>query len=191
MSKVTKNAIAMSLKKILDKKVLTKVTINDITKDCGINRMTFYYHFKDIYDLIEWIFIEEAEKVLKDKKTYNTWKQGILNIFKAIGENKLFILNVYNSISKEQLENYLYKIVYTLLISVIEEKCVGMIVEYEKKKFIADFYKYAFVGIILNWIENGMKEEPMKIVNYLDITLSGNIINALNNYHLDKIHQNV
>ena len=63
MSKVTKNAIAMSLKKILDKKVLTKVTINDITKDCGINRMTFYYHFKDIYDLIEWIFIEEAEKV--------------------------------------------------------------------------------------------------------------------------------
>ena len=87
--------------------------------------------------------------------------------------------------------NYLYKIVYTLLISVIEEKCVGMIVEYEEKKFIADFYKYAFVGIILNWIENGMKEEPMKIVNYLDITLSGNIINALNNYHLDKIHQNV
>ena len=128
---------------------------------------------------------------MKDKKTYNTWKQGILNIFKAIGENKLFILNVYNSISKEQLENYLYKIVYTLLISVIEEKCVGMIVEYEEKKFIADFYKYAFVGIILNWIENGMKEEPMKIVNYLDITLSGNIINALNNYHLDKIHQNV
>ena len=49
MSQLTKRALEESLKKLLLKKPLTKITINDIAEDCGINRMTFYYHFKDIY----------------------------------------------------------------------------------------------------------------------------------------------
>ena len=53
MSEVTKRALEQSLKNLLLKKPLNKITINDIAEDCGINRMTFYYHFKDIYDLVE------------------------------------------------------------------------------------------------------------------------------------------
>lgn len=53
MSQITKRAMEASLKKLLLEKPLDKITINDITTDCGINRMTFYYHFKDIYDLVE------------------------------------------------------------------------------------------------------------------------------------------
>ena len=47
MSQVTKRALEASLKNLLLKKPLSKITISDITEDCGINRMTFYYHFKD------------------------------------------------------------------------------------------------------------------------------------------------
>ena len=54
MSQVTKRALEASLKNLLLQKPLSKITINDIAEDCGINRMTFYYHFRDIYDLIEW-----------------------------------------------------------------------------------------------------------------------------------------
>ena len=54
MSNITKHALAESLKKLLLKKPLNKITINDLTTDCGISRMAFYYHFKDIYDLVEW-----------------------------------------------------------------------------------------------------------------------------------------
>ena len=54
MSQITKRALEQSLKNLLLKKPLTKITINDIAEDCGINRITFYYHFKDIYDLVEW-----------------------------------------------------------------------------------------------------------------------------------------
>ena len=55
VSKLTKRALAASLKKLLAQKPLSKITIADITEDCGMNRMTFYYHFQDIYDLIDWI----------------------------------------------------------------------------------------------------------------------------------------
>lgn len=145
MSQVTKRALEASLKNLLLKKPLEKITINDITEDCGINRMTFYYHFKDIYDLIEWCCVEDAKKALEGKKTYDTWQQGFLQIFEAVLDNKPFILNVYHSVSREQVEIYLYKLTYDLLIGVVEEKSAGMNVREEDKKFIADFYKYAFV----------------------------------------------
>ena len=53
MTNATKLALEESLKHLLLKKPLDKITINDLTTDCGISRMTFYYHFKDIYDLVE------------------------------------------------------------------------------------------------------------------------------------------
>ena len=56
MSEITKKALATSLKKLLSKKELSKITIANITNDCGVNRQTFYYHFKDVYDLLEDIF---------------------------------------------------------------------------------------------------------------------------------------
>ena len=39
--------------------------------------MTFYYHFKDIYDLVEWVCIEDGKRALQDKKTYDTWQEGM------------------------------------------------------------------------------------------------------------------
>ena len=97
MSQVTKRALEASLKSLLLQKPLSKITVTDITEDCGINRMTFYYHFKDIYDLVEWCCQEDASRALAGKKTYETWQQGLLRIFEAVRENKPFILNVYRS----------------------------------------------------------------------------------------------
>ena len=156
MSQITKRALAVSLKNMLLKKPLNKITINDIAEDCGINRMTFYYHFKDIYDLVEWTCEEDAAKALEGKKTYNTWQQGFLNIFYAVLENKPFIMNVYRSVSREQVEIYLYRVTYDLLIGVVNERSANMSVSEDDKKFIADFYKFAFVGIMLEWIKNDM-----------------------------------
>lgn len=186
MSQVTKRALEASLKNLLLKKPLDKITINDITEDCGINRMTFYYHFKDIYDLIEWCCVEDAKKALEGKKTYDTWQQGFLQIFEAVLDNKPFILNVYHSVSREQVEIYLYKLTYDLLIGVVEEKSAGMNVREEDKKFIADFYKYAFVGLMLDWVRHDMKGDPHKIIEDLSVVMHGNVAAALERFKTNK-----
>lgn len=136
MSQTTKRALEASLKNLLAQKPLDKITIHDIATDCGINRMTFYYHFKDIYDLVEWSCVEDARKALEGKKTYDTWQQGFLQIFEAVLANKVFIQNVYHSVSREQVEIYLYKLTYNLLIGVVEEKAENMNVREEDKQFI-------------------------------------------------------
>ena len=92
MSQITKRALEASLKNLLAKRPLDKITVTDITEDCGINRMTFYYHFKDIYDLVEWACIEDATRALAGKKTAETWQQGFLQIFEEVRANKVFIM---------------------------------------------------------------------------------------------------
>lgn len=182
MSNITKHALAESLKKLLLKKPLNKITINDLTTDCGISRMAFYYHFKDIYDLVEWACLEESRKALQGKKTYDTWQEGLLQIFEAVYENKPFIINAYNAVSREQIENFLFQLTHNLIMSVVEEQARSTSLTQEQKSFIADFYKYSFVGIMLDWIRQGMKSGYTDIWKNMCITIHGNITNSIQNF---------
>lgn len=178
----TKLALEASLKNLLLKKPVDKITITDLTNDCGITRMAFYYHFKDIYDLVEWSCYEDASKALHGKKTYETWQEGLMQIFEAVMENKPFIMNVYHALSREQIENYLFRLTRDLIMNVIKECSKGMNITVSEQSFIADFYKYSFVGVMLDWIKKGMKENYHEIVNDIFITMSGNIKNSLQNF---------
>lgn len=180
MSQITKKALVASLKKLLLQKPINKITINDITEDCGVNRMTFYYHFTDIYDLARWACMEDAQQALADNKTYDTWQQGFLNIFNVVLANKPFIINVYRALDRAQVENYLNAQTHQLLMGVIEEKSKGMAIDEKDKQFIADFFKYAFNGIMLNWIAEDMKEDPKYIVDRVSILVQGDVTHALN-----------
>ena len=179
MSQVTKRALEQSLKNLLLKKPLTKITVADIAEDCGINRMTFYYHFKDIYDLVEWSCLEDAKQALDEKKTSDTWQQGLLQIFEAVQKNKPFILNVYRCVHREQVEKYLQPLVDQLLLDIIEEKSSGITIREEDKQFVARVYSYVFIGLMLDWIKDDMREEPQKIVERLSLLLSGSMSDAL------------
>ena len=186
MSQITKRALEQSLKNLLREKPLSKITVTDITEDCGINRMTFYYHFKDIYDLVEWVCLEDAKKALADNKTYETWQQGFVRIFDAVRENKPFIMNVYRCASREQVEKYLTPLTDDLLMGVINELSAGMVVRAEDKAFIAQVYSYAFVGLMLDWIKQGMKEDYHEIVERMSVMLHGNITNSIQNFEQNK-----
>ena len=184
MSQVTKRALEQSLKNLLLKKPLTKITVGDITDDCGINRMTFYYHFKDIYDLVEWSCLEDAKRALEEKKTYDTWQQGLLQIFKAVQENKPFILNVYRCVHREQVEKYLQPLVDQLILNVINEEASGITVRDEDKQFIAQVYSYMFIGLMLDWIKDDMREDPQQIVEKLSKLIKGSVSVALSRFKL-------
>ena len=96
-------------------------------------------------------------------------------------------MNVYHSVSREQVEIYLYKLTYDLLIGVIDEKSQGKSIREEDKKFIADFYKYAFVGLMLDWIRSDMKDNPKTIIDRLALLIQGNITTAIQDFASDSI----
>lgn len=186
MANTTKEALEASLKKRLLQKPLDKITISDLTADCGISRMSFYYHFKDIYDLVEWICVEDGKRALQGKSTYDTWQEGLQQIFEAVLENKPFIQNIYHCIAREKIESYLYSLTYKLIADVVEEKSIGGSLPDGDRAFIADFYKYGFVGTMLDWIDRGMKEDYKEIVRRMGIVLYGNISNSIQNFERAK-----
>ncbi len=189
MSQVTKRALEQSLKNLLLKKPLNKITINDIAEDCGISRMTFYYHFQDIYDLVEWSCLEDAKKALENKKTHDTWQQGFVQLLYAVRENKPFIINVYKCVDKAQIEKYLKPLTDDLLLGVVEEESAGRSIREEDKRLIARIYSYCFVGVMFDWIKDDMKEKPEALVEKLALVLDGDIGFAIERFDLSKKHK--
>ena len=182
MANTTKLALEASLKELLRTKSIDRITINDLTEHCGISRMTFYYHFKDIYDLVEWSCLEDAEKALNNNKTYETWEQGLLQIFYAVKDNKPFIQNVYHCVGRERVEQYLMPLADKLLVNVIEEQSEGLHVTQSDKDFIAQIYSYVLVGLMLDWVGNDMKDDPEQLVERLGIVIQGNLSAALHRF---------
>ena len=91
-------------------------------------------------------------------------------------------MNVYRTVSREQLEQYLFKVSYRLLRNVVEEEDKERVVSEEDKDFIANFYKYAYVGLILDWIQHDMKENPEQIISRMSLLMQGNFARALEAY---------
>ena len=126
--------------------------------------------------------MEDARKALEEKKTYDTWQQGLLQIFDAVRQNKPFIMNVYRCVHQEQVEKFLSPLVDSLLRGVINEESAGMTVRDEDKDFIAQVYSYVFIGIMLDWIKNDMRGEPEVIVEKLAPLIKGSISSALGRF---------
>lgn len=186
MSQVTKHALEEALRELLVTKPLDKITISDITDRCGVNRMTFYYHFKDIYDLVEWTCEEEARRTIADKRSYKSWQEGYLAIFELVRSKRDFFFPVYRSISRDRVENYLYRVTYDLLAGVVDELSAGMSLREDDKRFVTNLYKYALVGLLLDWIANGLREDPQHIVAQLETAIHGNLLRALESFRVDK-----
>ena len=185
VSQTTKRALEASLKKLLLQKPLNKITINDITEDCGVNRMTFYYHFKDIYDLVDWIMVEDAAKALEGRQSFENWTDAFLDILHQVQDNKVLVMNVYRSVSREQLEQYLYKLLDHMLRDFVDRSAQGFTVQDSDKQFIIDFYKYGFVGLALEWIRRDMKTDPAVMAERLNTIMQGDLKRALQRFRTD------
>ena len=174
--KKTKEIIIDAFWQLLEEKTFNKITVQNIVERCALNRNTFYYHFQDIVDLVEWICIEDADKNLKEKGKFNSWQENFLSIFETIKKDKPFIINICRSVPLD----------YPLIYDVVNDKAKDKVVREEDKVFIANFYKYALVSEVLEWIKNDMKEDPQVIVNKISILLKGTIDQALNNLRKDN-----
>lgn len=190
MSDHTKYALADALKKVLKRKTLDKITISDLTNECGVNRQTFYYHFHDIYDLIEWMYTTSVSEAIGSNRKSNNWEEGMEGMCRQMLDNSQFILKTYHSRSGGHLKNIIQDSAYTLLMDVVNDASKGIHISESDKKFIADFYKYGFAGIVLSWIDKGMSEDPKIMVMRTSYLMKGNIQEAVRRLsHMEEMQE--
>lgn len=179
MSQMTKLALANSLKKLLMCKPLNKITIADITSDCGVNRMTFYYHFQDIYDLVDWILEKDAERVLEEHQSYDSLQDAFVTVLQQVRQNRTLVLNLYRALQRDQIEQYLYRLMDPIMHDFALREGEGLTVPEQDKQFVLDFYKCAFVGLVLEWICRDMKDEPEQLAYRMNVMVHGELRHAL------------
>jgi AcrR family transcriptional regulator len=96
MADFTKKAIMETFLSLLDEKELDKITVKEITTKCHINRNTFYYHFIDIYDLLNQILKLESSKVIESCNNEEISNQKFIESIKFAAKNKNALFHIYN-----------------------------------------------------------------------------------------------
>lgn len=182
MSALTEKALAASLKKLLRKKTLDKITVKDITNDCGVNRQTFYYHFHDVYDLVEWIFTEEAKNYMYDGLNVRNWRDVISDVMNALSEDKEFVINTFYSLTRRQLEEFVQKLVRPAISDIASQVSEGMNIRDDDREFVVDISLYALTGILAEWIADGMDSSYQERLDKLFTVLDGMLESALSKF---------
>ena len=159
MTQMTKQALADSLKRLLTKQRLEKITVTELVDDCGVNRQTFYYHFHDIYDLIDWMLQEEAERILS-KEDFGDWLAGLERIMEWLVENRVVVLNVYHSIRHETLSDYIRRVIYPYTEQIVRREAAEIKTAQEEDiAFVTDMITVAATGYLMDWIRRKLKKD--------------------------------
>lgn len=159
-SLITKRAIAEGIKELTKKKNFDKITVSDITEACGLNRQTFYYHFQDKYELVNWIFYTEIISIVSDELTYENSIDKVLQLLTKMKSEDYFYTNTLKASVKSEFEEFLIKVVTELFCDIISRIAKNTTMGEEEIKFIAEFYAFGMTGTIISWALHGMKETP-------------------------------
>ena len=185
MATDTKELMAGAMRELMATKPVDKITIKDIVEKCGVNRQTFYYHFEDADDLLEWIFEEDAGRVLPTEVSYDRWEEDVMKFFRYLVENRTFALNVYNSNSRlYMLRFYSQKL----------EKCVrdfaeivseGKNISRQDFDFVVSFYTEGIVGLISRWLDYNMELPKTVTFERFIQLLCDSVENMLSRFEMD------
>jgi probable dihydroxyacetone kinase regulator len=178
----TKKKLAESLKKLMSERPFEKIKIQDIVDLCNMNRRTFYYHFKDIYELLEWFYHDEALKQLEINSTYETWTNEFLYLFHYIEANKKVTLCVFKSLGREYLEGFMYKSIFRVVKNIVYNLALDLEVKETQKDFMAHYYTVSLVGMMIHWIQADFTPSPSEIASMTKLIIQGTMRNALERF---------
>lgn len=162
---ITKRVLAGALKDLMADMPLSKISVGLITKHCGVNRQTFYYHFKDKFDLVSWIYYTETIAHMSQFSDRQSWADGLLSLCLYMQENKKFYINALSTGGQNSFGEYLAQFVYELVLSMVEDFYGEGVVPEKDARFVAEF-SIGFVGIITRWAKS-MTEDPTQYIDSL------------------------
>ena len=147
----TKKLFADTLKDMLREMPMEKVRINELCRRCSADRQTFYYHFRDKYDLATWIFARDYESVLMATRGQYTIEHAAA-ILRRMHDDKLFYRKVFSDRSQNAISVYIFEYFVNLGTEAVRrrfgEDALTVDTVYEIKS-----HSFACVGHTLEWLE--------------------------------------
>ncbi len=183
MSQLTKKAILEATIALAQARPLNKITVRDIVEECGITRNTFYYHFHDIYEVVE-CAVEERFALLWELRQSDP-EAALLSLFEFCVIYKKMWLNLYRAVGYEHFTSYFSKQLHGIVSDHLREECRDPAVSEKDLELLALFCEEAVIGIFLRWLKTDAPapdtEALSRIVSRFRAIFDGHIALALEN----------
>lgn len=181
----TKKALSVSLKKFMEHKKLSKISVSEIIADCGVNRKTFYYHFKDIYDLLKWTLEQETVEVLKNFDLLLNPEEAIIFVIDYVDKNNHIINCAYDSMGREEMKRFFHADFYGVILSIIErlEEEKNIILDADFKKYMTEFYTEALAGVLIDYFQHKEDIKRDELIKHTLFILKESIPHIIDKYN--------
>ncbi len=184
MANFTDMAIMMCFEKQLTSKSFDKITVSDIVNECGISSSTFYYHYHDIYDLLnEWLKIRK-KLYLSGVGKYTGWEDILGGIMYLLKKNRSLVYNTVFSGAREITERFIFDVGSESFYRIVKMRSENMGYELSEEaiKETADFCSYSMMGFLLTFFWNNMENNIAESTRNLGALFEGCIESMLKNY---------
>ena len=161
MARSTKQDILDTLLLLLRDKTLNDITVKDLTERCGISRQAFYYHFQDLYAVVDWGLQQELEMLGREKDL----DQARSVLVEQMVDNRAVVLHLYRSFERSYVEHYLRKWVRPMVGDMVEQAARQYRVTRDQVEFVAEVVTITLINLVLGWLDRGM---PGRMLEHLD-----------------------
>lgn len=169
-SEITKKKMARALKELIRTEPFEKITISDITEKCGVHRQTFYYHFQDRYELLDWLLYQELFVPLVDGFNFDNMYEKLFHMFSTMYNDKKFYQHALK-INNEDIIRFIGSMVtdeFLRIIRTLGEESGIASVNADEEVFVSEFFGYGISGVVFNWVSKGMKESPDVMIERME-----------------------
>ena len=171
----TRERIREQFVALLEEKPLEAITVKELVERCEINRKTFYYYYQDLYAVLSELFQSELERVICSGNRLRSWEERLLDAADFALQHRRAVEHIYHSIRREDLERYLFSVAGDIMNRYVDSVRGNLQAHERDRQLIVQFYQCALTGMVLRWIDGGMKTDPRQAVVRLGQLMNGNV----------------
>lgn len=185
-SELTKLHMSENLQALMLEKPINKITIKELTSRCKINRQTFYYHFCDIYDLLEWLLRNRLKSIATNIENFDSWQEAGIYLLDYLCDNRPLVLSTLNSLSRNSVHNLIHDEIFKLASKFVHEIAGDIKLSEDAFKHIIHFFCITFTALLEDWLVSDSNQSSKEVIYDLDMIVSGMTRNAVLRYALKE-----
>lgn len=167
MAKITEKLILRTFEEMLEEQPFDRITVRGLVTRCEINPNTFYYHYSDIFDLLEKWIRQELAPYLHPENDFQNWHDSACRFLKQMQKKRTVIYHIFNSLSREYLERFVFDDSEDVFVRYVRWRLNGKTVSEQRLLEIADFCRFACLGFVIRFLWERMDYDADQAVEEL------------------------
>ncbi len=173
MARYTEKLIFQTFEEMLETMPFDKITVSALTKRCDISPNTFYYHYKDIYELLEHWFTAVSKRFLENLGENVGWENTFKAVLRELKDHPNIVYHISDSLSREYLEKYVYTSLHDAILHLAQRKSVDSELDEATLNSIVDICSYALLGFFLRFISSRMTLDENAVIDGISRAFNG------------------